>query len=163
MLTPIGNKEFDEASKDRNNINILNKACSRYIKSIPADELERCKLIALWEALKAFDPEKGGKFTSFLYKRADWECKKQLYAINKHSKSIEYQDNYCVSHARYVEIAEMKDLLQKLHPRLRTVIKQRFFDNLTMEEIGKKNNYSRETARRYILSALEKLKEYTSE
>ena len=84
MLTPIGNKEFDEASKDRNNINILNKACSRYVKSIPADELERCKLIALWEALKAFDPEKGGKFTSFLYKRADWECKKQLYSINKH-------------------------------------------------------------------------------
>ena len=161
MLTPIGNKEFDEASKDRNNINILNKACSRYIKSIPADELARCKLIALWEALKAFDPEKGGKFTSFLYKRADWECKKQLYAINKHSKSIEYQE--CYGFCNDVDVAEIKDLLQKLHPRLRTVIKQRFFDNLTMEEIGKKNNYSRETARRYIISALEKLKEYVSE
>ena len=157
----IGDEEFDLAWNDINNVKILNKVCSKYSRIIPKDELDRCKLIALWEALKAYDPEKGQKFTSFLYKRADWECKKQLYAINKHSKSVEYQEYYGLCND--VELAEIKDLLQKLHPRLRTVIKQRFFDNLTMEEIGKKNNYSRETARRYIISALEKLREYVSE
>ena len=30
---------------------------------------------------------------------------------------------------------------------------------LTMEEIGERNNYSRETARRYILKAIEKVKQ----
>jgi len=54
---------------------------------------------------------------------------------------------------------EIKDVIQKLHPRLRKVIYQRFFERLTMEEIAKENDYSRETARRYILHALKKLKD----
>ena len=83
----INDKELLEALSDINNVRIMNKVCSKYRQTIPYDELERCKLISLWQALKAFDPEGGRKFTSFLYNRIDWECKKQIYQIlKKYSK-----------------------------------------------------------------------------
>ena len=153
----VGNDEFDEALKDLNNVKIINKVCSKYARTIPRDELERCKLIALWEAMKAYDPEKGQKFTSFLYNRIDWECKKQLYDINKRKRQRKYNPDL-----HYIDVkneVDIRDVIQKLHPRYRTVVYQRFFERLTMDEIAKRNNYSRETARRYILHALEKLKD----
>ena len=153
----VGDEEFDLAWSDINNIKIINKVCSKYAKIIPRDELDRCKLIALWEALKAYDPEKGQKFTSFLYNMIDWECKKQLYDINKRNRQKKY--NEALHFADDQSDLEIKDVIQKLHPRLRKVIYQRFFERLTMEEIAERNDYSRETARRYILHALEKLKD----
>ena len=153
----IGDEEFDVAWKDTNNIKIINKVCSKYSKIIPRDELDRCKLIALWEALKAYDPEKGQKFTSFLYNRIDWECKKQLYDINKRNRQKKY--NAALHFSEDANEIEINDVIEKLHPRLSKVIYQRFFERLTMEEIAKENDYSRETARRYILNALEKLKD----
>ena len=54
---------------------------------------------------------------------------------------------------------EIIDAIETLPPKLRDVIEQRFFYSLTMEEIGNKNNYSRETARRYVKRGLEKLKD----
>ena len=59
MNKTIGDTEFNEALRDRNNINIMNKVCSKYFTIIPYDELERCKLISLWSALQKYDPEKG--------------------------------------------------------------------------------------------------------
>jgi RNA polymerase sigma factor (sigma-70 family) len=153
----IGDEEFDVAWSDINNVKIMNKVCSKYVKIIPRDELDRCKLVALWEALKAYDSEKGQKFTSFLYNRIDWECKKQLYDINKRNRQKKYNESLHFSNDK--SDLEIKDIIQKLHPRLRKVIYQRFFERLTMEEIAKRNDYSRETARRYILHALEKLKD----
>ena len=153
----IGDEEFEEAQKDINNIKILNKVCSKYFKVIPQDELDRCKLIALWEAMKAYDPEKGQKFTSFLYNRIDWECKKQLYDFNKRKRQKYY--NEALHFENYSNDVEILDVIQKLHPRLRLVVHQRFFERLTMEEIAERNSYSRETARRYILQALKKLRE----
>ena len=52
---------------------------------------------------------------------------------------------------------ELEDLIQQLHPRFRIVIKQKFFYRFTMEEIAGINDYSRETARRYVIEGLKKL------
>ena len=153
----IKDEEFEIARKDINNIKIMNKVCFKYFKLIPQDELDRCKLISLWEAMKAYDPEKGQKFTSFLYNRTDWECKKQLYDVNKRKRQRYY--NEALHFENDKNDVEVLDLIQKLHPRLRLVIYQRFFERLTMEEIAERNSYSRETARRYILQGLKKLRE----
>ena len=63
----ISDAEFNEALENKDNVRIMNSVCSRYRKSIPYEEIERCKMISLWEALRAFDPNGGKKFTSFLY------------------------------------------------------------------------------------------------
>ena len=50
--------------------------------------------------------------------------------------------------------------MDSLSPMLKRVVKQRFFYNLTMEEIGDANDYSRETARRYLKEAMEQLQSH---
>ena len=133
---------------------------------IPTDELQRCKLISLWEALKAFDPEGGKKFTSFLYTRVDWECKKEVSNIIKHnSRHAQVGDETLPllgkteSGTKSSNEIDIKDTINVLPDHFQKVLYQRFFERLTMEEIAKNNNYSRETARRHIINALKKLEE----
>ena len=158
----ISNEEFNEAFKNKDNLRIMNSVCARYRKSISYEEIERCKMISLWEALRAFDPNGGKKFTSFLYTRIDWECKRQISAMQRRKKvnTLEFKESL------YVLLGdnslEIQDIINKLSPKFKKVIQQRFFYRMTMEEIAKENNYSRETARRYILQALEKIKQYAN-
>ena len=157
MNKTIGDIEFNEALRDRNNINIMNKVCSKYFTIIPYDEIERCKLISLWSALQKYDPEKGKKFTSFLYSRITWECKKQCYKIRRDKRCVSYNDSISLSDDVSYKYFELEDLIQQLHPRFRIVIKQKFFYRFTMEEIAGINDFSRETARRYVIEGLKKL------
>jgi len=54
---------------------------------------------------------------------------------------------------------EVSELLDKLDDDAREVIFQRFYESKTAKEIGEENGYGRETARRRILQALEKLRQ----
>jgi len=162
-MAKITNEEFKEALSDLNNVRIMNKVCSRYRQTIPYDEIERCKLIALWQALEAFDPERGRKFTSFLYNRIDWECKKQIYQINRINKKHIFREEVIKEdpHRPY-ETIEIKDLLNNIESKYQCVVYQRFFRKMTMQEIADKNGYSRETARRYIKRGLDEIKKCLS-
>lgn len=158
-------EELKKALENRDNINVMNKICMRYRDTIPYEELERCKLISVWQAMEHYDPNKGNcKFTSFLCNRLFWECQKQLYEINKIRK-IPKSDR---ASALMAEICgyetksdpiEILDLLEKLDEESRDVIFKRFYESKTAKEIGLENGYGRETARRRIISAIEKLKQ----
>tara|TARA_R110002051_G_scaffold319489_1_gene403624 strand:- start:136 stop:654 length:519 start_codon:yes stop_codon:yes gene_type:complete len=166
MVNTVTDKDFKEALENLDNIRIINSVCSRYTNIIPTDELHRCKLISLWEALKAFDPEGGKKFTSFLYTRVDWECKKEVSNIIKHnSRHAQVNDEILPvlgkieSDTKSSGEVDIKDTINTLPDHFQKVLYQRFFERLTMEEIANNNNYSRETARRHIINALKKLEE----
>lgn len=150
-------EDFNKELQNSNNIRIMNKVCSFYLRVIPSDDLHRCKLVALWKAMSKFNPSGGQKFTSYLYNSIKWECQKELYLINKFRKGAVYDDllTECVDKSNF----EIFDIVEKLPPKLEIVIKQKFFFGLTMEEIGNENNYSRETARRYVKKGIEKLQE----
>tara|TARA_B100000519_G_scaffold146475_1_gene127240 strand:- start:2111 stop:2608 length:498 start_codon:yes stop_codon:yes gene_type:complete len=160
-MNNVTNDEFKEAFKNLDNIRIMNKVCSKYRATIPYEEIERCKMIALWQALKAFDPNGGRKFTSFLYNRIDWECKKQIYEINK-SRRIKIDMPLEFSNAStpddFLELLEIKDVMEKIDKNSQKIIYQRFFQRMTMKEIAKENGYSRETARRNIICSIDKIK-----
>ena len=166
MLNTVTDEDFKEALENLDNTRIINAACSKYTNIVPTDELHRCKLISLWEALKAFDPEGGKKFTSFLYTRVDWECKKQVSDIIKHKNRYTQVNDEILPMLGKIENGtklpnevDMKDTIKMLPAHFQKVLYQRFFERLTMEEIAKSNNYSRETARRHIINALKKLEE----
>lgn len=157
LVRQICDDEFNRELANINNIKIMNKVCSFYSKIIPREDLHRCKLVALWKAMSKFDKSCGQKFTSYLYNSIKWECQKELYIINKSRRGIEYNDDlFSCCDQNDVDIS---DAIETLPPRLQIAIKQRFFYGFTMEEIGSKNNYSRETARRYVKKGIEKLRE----
>jgi RNA polymerase sigma factor (sigma-70 family) len=153
----ISNDDFLKALKDSNNLRIMNKVCSFYQNILSKDELHRCKLLALWKAMCKFDPSCGKKFTSYLYNSVKWECQKDLYNVNKYRKGITYSDSLFEYFDRHD--TDIVDTIEKLPNKFSKVIKQKFFHNMTMEEIGTKNHYSRETARRNVKRGLEKLRE----
>jgi hypothetical protein len=51
------------------------------------------------------------------------------------------------------------DILEGLPADISGIIKQRFINNMTMNEIGTENGYSRETARRKLIKAVKICKE----
>ena len=120
-------------------------------------------MVSLWQALLAYDPEGGRKFTSFLYNRIDWECKKQIYQINrvrsKHifCEEVSKEDSHC-----YQDSFEIQEVLHKLDPKYQKAVIQRFFKKMTMQEIADSNGYSRETARRYVKKGLDEVRKCLS-
>ena len=164
-MRKVTNEELQKALKNEDNINVMNKICMRYIGTIPYEELERCKLISVWQAIERYDPSKGNcKFTSFLCNRVFWECQKQLYEIKK-TRKIPKNDmascliaEICGYESRFDSI-EMTEALDTLDKESKDIIFKRFYESKTTKEIGKENGYGRETARRRIIQALEKLKQ----
>ena len=158
-------EELQKALENRDNINVMNKICMRYKDTIPYEELERCKLISVWQAMEHYDPSKGNcKFTSFLCNRLFWECQKQLYEINKSRKIPKSEKASSLiaeicGYEKKLDSVEISDLLEKLDEESRDVIFKRFYESKTAKEIGQDNGYGRETARRRIISALEKLRQ----
>ena len=164
-MKTVTDSELREALKNRDNINVMNKICSKYTDIICYEELQRCKLISLWEALKSYDPTKGKcKFTSFLCNMLFWEIQKQLYEINKR-KRLPKSDSAStliseICHSKEnLDKVEVNEMFEKLDESSKDILFKRFYESKTAKEIGQDNGYGRETARRRINEALEKLKQ----
>ena len=134
-MRKVTDEELQEALKNEDNINVMNKICMKYIGVIPYEELERCKLISVWQAIERYDPTKGNcKFTSFLCNRLFWECQKQLYEINK-SRRIPKNDSAsaiiseicgCENNLESVDVLE---LVEKLDKESQDIIFKRFYES----------------------------------
>jgi RNA polymerase sigma factor (sigma-70 family) len=155
-MNKVKNKEFEEALKNEDNIKIINHVCKKYLNRIQSEDLHRCKLIALWDAIRNFDPERNVKFTSFLYNCIDWECKRQL---SDYKKSRRVSTNLSIDgDSEDSNVYETLDWIDSLPEKLAVAVKQKFVYGYTVQEIAEKNNYSRETARQYVQKGVEKLK-----
>ena len=140
---------FETYWNDSNIRNIIYKACSRYQKAIDPDEMESIKMQTLWRCINRYDATRGAKFTSFLYQQLGFACKNELKKKRPEypCENIEVIDDQDMR----LEIKEIIDDMPEKHAKL---IRQRYLDNMTMKEIGLANGYSRETARRRVLSAV---------
>tara|TARA_R110000824_G_C15231618_1_gene678631 strand:- start:11301 stop:11750 length:450 start_codon:yes stop_codon:yes gene_type:complete len=138
---------FEEAHKSIDNKRIMDKVGSRYSKIIDPDELESLKLITLWECTKNYDPSRNMKFTSYLYQQLGFKIKNTIKKLSREftNSSIE---TYSFPKERF------DILIDGLNSESKSVLRQKFLNNMTMEEIGVANGYSRETARRKVKRAL---------
>ena len=59
--------KIEEALKDEDIQNIMNKAAGSFRGQLDDDEIHTCKLNALWKALVNYDEKKAAKFTTYLY------------------------------------------------------------------------------------------------
>ena len=76
----------------------------------------------------------------------------------RHYKHIEPRSLYQMSECDNESEVELKDALEVLPKYLKTVIVQRFYDKMTLEEIATTNGYCHETARRRVKKALCQMK-----
>lgn len=144
----ISDEAYEEALSNNDNLMIMHSAGSCFLNILDDDEIHRCKLMALWEALKAWNPDKGRKFTAFLYQRVCWEC----------LKSIHYQKRYQTTSIGYLEQEASSDmpvyeLLDSLPPDLRNMVEKRYIYRMTLREIGDEYGYCYETIRKRLKKA----------
>ncbi len=135
-------------------VNIMNAVSNKYSKSIDLDEIDSIKMLTLWKCIKKFDPDRGAKFTSYLYQQLSFAFKNEL----KKKKQMWYRDNAQIDSANsndsYDSHIEFRDTISGLPEDVSTILQQRFLGNMTMVEIAKANGYSRETARRRLQTAI---------
>ncbi|MAR65961.1 MAG: hypothetical protein CL833_01795 [Crocinitomicaceae bacterium] len=143
-------KTFEEKWESSDVQNIMNKVANRYRTAIDFDDIESIKMQTLWRCIDRYDPEKGTKFTSYLYQQLSFAFKNKLK-----KKRREYNVETLESVDRKAEYSmQVKDMITGLEPEYADVLNKRFYYNMTMQEIGKSNGYSRETARRRLKTAL---------
>ena len=143
-------KTFEEKWKSSDVQNIMNKVANRYRTAIDFDDLDSIKMQTLWRCIDRYDPDKGTKFTSYLYQQLSFAFKNKLKKKRK-----EYNVDTLESVDRKIQNAmEVKDMITGLDPEHADILNKRFYYNMTMQEIGTSNGYSRETARRRLKAAL---------
>ena len=145
-------KNIENYLKDKNIINIMNKVSSPYKNNIDYDEIDSIKMDTLWNCIKNYDPAKGSKFTSYLYQQLSFALRSRVKKKKKEYANEHVQDTSICSKSQ----SEMNcyDILEGLPSEISSIIKQRFVQNMTMNEIGRANGYSRETARRKLIKAV---------
>jgi len=149
----VSNQIYENALNNQDNIMIMHSAGSCFIHALDKDEMYRCKLIALWEALKLWKPDGGSKFTAFLYQRVTWECLKALQYENKHTNvNLDYIDREASPET------DMSEMLEILPDDLKGVVEKRYIYRMTLREIGDEYGYSYETARKKLKKASDCIK-----
>ena len=145
---------FEEYWKSSDVQNIMHKVANRYRNAIDFDDMESIKMQTLWKCIDKYDPERGTKFTSYLYQQITFAFKNKLKKkrIEFNNDSLEKVDT------KHTARMEVFDILTGLDSELRDVINKRFYHNMTMVEIGESNGYSRETARRRLKKAIKMCK-----
>lgn len=135
---------------------LLSKAVSKYRGMISSDEIENCKLHAVYKSLLNFDPSKNTKFGSFLCNNVRWE----IFSI------IRKDDVYYRKHTgKYSDMAYQHDFdtndifLDIEKEETREIVRDRLIGRMSYQDLAKKHNMCKETARKNFLAFLEDFKE----
>jgi RNA polymerase sigma factor (sigma-70 family) len=150
------NRTIEECLNDTSIKSIMRTVEGRYKNAIDQDDLSSVSHETLWRCIDKFDPSRETKFTSYLYQQLNYAFKNQL---KRDSRNKSYAtDNIEKSTCDDVRL-EVMDIISSMPEDLGSVLHQRFICNMTIQEIGDSNGYSRETARRRIKKAFRKCRE----
>ena len=144
------NQQFEEKWNDSNVRNIMNKVSKQYRYKIDLDDIESIQMNTLWKCIEKYDENRGTKFTSYLYQQLSYAFKNKI----KKKRQEFNVDKFDKMDANYGNKLEVIDIVHGLDPDTAKILEQRFYNNMTMKEIGKRNGYSRETARRKLKNAI---------
>lgn len=151
------NTKIENALRDKNIINIMNKASKKFTNQLDSDSIYTCHIHALWKAFLHFDPSRNVKFTTYLYKGVFIECLKEIRFVNKNKGTRKLHDNIMDDH----DLIFMIDILDGLCDEDKEIILDKYA-NMTIEEMALKRNNNRETTRKKIKNTLAKLRKKIS-
>ena len=149
-------------------MNIANYAASGYSSALTKDEIQNCSYNAVWNALGKFDESKGAKFSTFLHRGVRLQCQKRLN-FNKRYKSTQYYEDsvFSKSNIKLKNQIYSQDLKYEIKDEVENcedpdIIYDRFYKNMTLNEIAQKKNTSYETIRNKIKKNLNIIKKRIS-
>jgi len=154
------NKSMDEnielALKNKDITNIMHKACSTFLRSLPEDEIHSCQLYALWRSFVNFKPSKGSNFLTYLYHGVYIEC---IKAVKFKDKSKPCNRQLHSNMGKTYDSTLLMEIIDELKTdEEKDLIIDKFY-NLTIEEMASKRNYSRETVRKKLKKVYSQLQD----
>lgn len=157
----VSNEEFEKAYGDQNNKNIIKSVTKKYSPVLSEDTQKTCGMHGLWRCIQNHDDKYGRKFTTSLFLHVDWECKREIGILKR--KPVSFLGELDTEIPGPVASGEISDILDELNEEQKEIMYQRFYENRTLEEIGKKQGYSKEAARQNINKIISKLRENSEE
>tara|TARA_R110000824_G_scaffold268532_3_gene457163 strand:+ start:285 stop:779 length:495 start_codon:yes stop_codon:yes gene_type:complete len=158
-LKKVTDEEFEKAYSNQDNKNIIKAAAKKYSSKLSKDAQKTCGMHGLWRCIQNHDDKYGRKFTTSLFIHVDWECKRELGILTR--KPLSFLGEHDEEIPSPAISGEALDILDTLTEKQKEIMYQRFYENRTLEEIGKKQGYSKEAARQNINKILSKLRETT--
>jgi len=147
------NEKIENALKDTNIVKIMNKAAKRFSNQLDRDTIKTCQLNALWKTFVNHDPQKGAKFTTYLYNGVFIECMKEIKFYQKSAKNTgKLHDNIQSNKDQYMMI----DILDELDENEKEIFLDRLA-NMTIAEMAEKYAKNRESTRRKMHTVLNKI------
>jgi len=156
-LKHVTNEEFEKSYKNQDNKNIIKAATKRYSNKLSKDAQESCGMHGLWRCIQNHDDSYGRKFTTSLFIHVDWECKREIGIMLR--KPLSFLGEGDEEIASPSASGDFSEILEPLPEKQKEIMYQRFYENRTLEEIGKKQGYSKEAARQNINKIISKLRE----
>lgn len=157
----ITDEEFEKAYQNKDNIKIIKAVTKKYSGQLSEDAQKTCGLHGLWRCIQNHDNSYGRKFTTSLFMHVEWECKRELFSQKKKPLTFLGESDCQIENRHKKE--GVSEILDCLTDKQKNIIYQRFYENMTLEEIGKKQGYSKEAARQNINKIIEKLRMLISE
>ena len=148
-------QKIEEAFRDEDISKIMAKAASGFFGQLSDDEIQTCKLNALWKAFANHDENEAAKFTTYLYNGVRIQCIREVKFNQKtkfcnrklHPNTQDNRDHFLMT--------DLMDEINKMEDK--DLILDRM-KSMTISEIAKKHGYNRETARRKIKKMSELLR-----
>lgn len=163
----------------RSNIKLVYYCLRHYVhidSYLTEDIAEQCGIIGLWKAIKAYDTDKGIKFSTFAIRCIMNEIRMECYyirdAYDKYSldKEIDFNSDTTfmdLSNRTNVDEREhieqkilVEDSMSKLKEKESDIIRMYFFDDMDTTMIAKYYGCSRQNIDQIEKRALNKLKNY---
>ena len=167
----VSSEEFSLAYNNEDNRRIIGSILRRYRGVLNDDDLESCGMEAMWKALRGHRAERGGKFTSSLYRFVVWACQhafRRVYGDTRSSKYkklsfvqldfVDEEPTAPVTSESQELLRHVEECMELIEPWMKEIIHDRFFEHMSYVQIGKKYRYSKERAYRRVRLALAKLK-----
>lgn len=147
------NTKIEIALKDQNIVKIMNKASKRFKNQLDVDTIKTCQLNALWKTFVNHDPNKGAKFTTYLYNGVFIECMKEIKFYQKSMRNNgKLHDNIEDKKNQYLIV----DMLDELNNEEKNIFMDRL-SNMTIAEMAEKYGKNRESTRRQMHKIFNKI------
>lgn len=163
MSRVITDKDLQQALRNPDYRNLIDAVISKYKYHLCDAAIENCVTKAIWMCLQNYNSERKAKFSTVLYRYLSNELKREIRfnteyhrVMKKHQAGDIFEE--LVDNKDSSLQYEVRDCLEQIPDKHRDIIYKYYFDNMTLQEIGNHNGYTREAARKNIASALESFK-----
>lgn len=157
---PSLNEQFEIAKDNVDYIKIA-KTVTKKFSALSKREKIQCFYLGLYKALRLYK-KPTSKFTTYLYKIIYWECLKFLadnyeFENEEDISEVSYNEKTLTQEFVYIE-KYFPQLIKGLPRQIKTILRDKYCRDMTLQEIGVKHKFSYETARNRINEGLRLLK-----